>query len=221
MNASAFFVTGTDTSVGKTVVACALLRLFAAEGRSVVGMKPVAAGQEHGRWEDVDALVAASTVEAPLELVNPYAFDPPIAPHIAAERAGQVIDLSRIGAAFHELEKRADIVVVEGAGGLMVPLGAGSTFVDLIRTLELSVVMVVGMRLGCLNHALLTQATLERDDLKCVGWVANCVGPEMEELEGNVATLQAQLASPLLGRIPYRPGITADEAAHCLKLPVA
>jgi len=213
-----FFVTGTDTGVGKTLVACALLEALRAAGRRAVGMKPVAAGSERGRWADVDALSQASGVRAPPRAVNPYAFEPAIAPHLAARKAGIAIDLANIVAAFRELGALADVVVVEGAGGLLVPLGERETMADLARALQVPAVLVVGMRLGCLNHALLTRAALAACGVPCAGWVANCCAPEMEELAGNVGTLAERLDCPLLGEIPYRPGLAPRDAARFLDL---
>jgi dethiobiotin synthetase len=211
-----FFVTGTDTGVGKTLVACALLRAFASAGKSTVGMKPVAAGAEEGRWPDVDALVAASTVRAPAKLVNPYAFDPAIAPHIAAELAGARIEIDAIVRACEELSRRAEVVVVEGVGGFLVPLNERDTVADLARRLALPVVLVVGMRLGCLNHALLTRRQIEASGLRCAGWVANCIVPRMPHLEENVHALNERLGSALLGVVPFRPGATAAEVGELL-----
>lgn len=213
-----FFVTGTDTGVGKTLVACALLRVFAGTGRSTVGMKPVAAGSEGGRWADVDALVAASSVRAAGKLVNPYAFGPAIAPHIAAELAGVRIEIEVIARACEELKKQVEVVIVEGVGGFLVPLNARDTAGDLARRLALPVVLVVGMRLGCLNHALLTRKQIETSGLRCAGWVANCIVPDMPQLEGNIHALRERLECPLLGAIPFRPGASAADAAALLEV---
>jgi dethiobiotin synthetase len=198
-----FFVTGTDTGVGKTRVACALLRAFAAAGKSAVGMKPIAAGSEAGCWADVDALVGASTVRAPAKIVNPYAFEPAVAPHIAAELAGARIEIEVIARAYEDLSRRAQVVVVEGVGGFLVPLNARETGADLARRLALPVVLVVGMRLGCLNHALLTRKQVEACDLRCAGWVANCIVPGMPQLDRNIRALEQRLSCPLLGVVPY------------------
>jgi dethiobiotin synthetase len=213
-----FFVTGTDTGVGKTRIACALLRAFARSGMSAVGMKPVAAGSESGRWSDVDALVRASTVRAPAQIVNPYAFEPAIAPHIAAELAGARIEIEVIARAYEDLSRRAQVVVVEGVGGFLVPLNARETAADLARRLALPVVLVVGMRLGCLNHALLTRKQIDASGLRCAGWVANCVAPEMLQLERNVRALEQRLACPLLGMVPHEPDWGAERVAACLAL---
>ncbi len=198
-----YFVTGTDTGVGKTLIACALLRAFARTGKSVVGMKPVAAGREGGRWADVEALAHASTVSARAQIVNPYALEPAIAPHIAAELAGLEIGLEPIAHAYEELSRLADVVVVEGVGGFLVPLNAAQTGADLAMRLGLPMVLVVGMRLGCLNHALLTRRQLEASGLRCAGWVANCIFPDMPHLGGNIRALEQRLDCPLLGVVPF------------------
>jgi dethiobiotin synthetase len=216
---ASFFVTGTDTGVGKTLIAGALLSAFALAGKSTVGMKPVAAGCDRaGRWEDVDLLVSASTERAPGELVNPYAFEPAIAPHIAADLAAIDISLDRIASAHAQLSKLADVVVVEGAGGFMIPLNERQTGADLARALGIPVILVVGMRLGCLSHALLTRSAIAAAGLRCAGWVANCMAPEMPYLERNIESLRARLDAPLLGTVPNQPGMCATEAAAHLSL---
>jgi len=199
-----FFVTGTDTGVGKTLVACALLRVFAGAGKSAVGMKPVAAGREGTGWADAEALASASTVRPQSRIANPYAFEPAIAPHIAAQLAGIEIDIETIGRAYEELSRLAEVVVVEGAGGFLVPLNERQTGADLAIRLGLPVVLVVGMRLGCLNHALLTRRQIEACGLRCAGWVANCFLPDMPYLDGNIRALEQRLACPLLGVVPFR-----------------
>ena len=211
-----YFVTGTDTAVGKTLVACALLRAFARTGKSVVGMKPVAAGREGGRWADVEALANVSTVQARARIANPYAFEPAVAPHIAAELAGIEIDLETIASAHEELSRLADIVVVEGAGGFLVPLNATQTGADLAARLGLPMVLVVGMRLGCLNHALLTRRQIEASGFRCAGWVANCIFPDMPHLNGNVRALEQRLDCPLLGVVPFLREPTAAGVAGLL-----
>lgn len=198
-----FFVTGTDTGIGKTTVSCALLHAFAAQGKKVAGMKPVAAGSENGQWLDVELLLAASNVNISPQHINPYAFDPPIAPHIAAQQAGVEIDLAVIRRAYRELSAEADIVIVEGAGGFLVPVNQHQTGADLAKTLNLPVILVVGMRLGCLNHALLTAQAIKAAGLTLVGWVANCIDPQMLVLAENTATLEQRLEGPLLGVMPF------------------
>lgn len=198
-----FFVTGTDTGIGKTTVSCALLRAFAAQGKTVVGMKPIAAGSENGQWMDVEQLLAASNVSVTRRQINPYAFDSPISPHIAAQRAGTEIDLAVIQRVYLELSKQAEIVIVEGAGGFLVPINPLQTGADLARALNLPVILVVGMRLGCLNHALLTAQAIQAAGLTLAGWVANCMDSQMLVLAENIATLEQRLDCPLLGVVPF------------------
>lgn len=207
------FITGTDTEVGKTFVTSALLLALQQRGVRAIGMKPVAAGTDNqGRNDDVEALMAASVVQAPHELVNPYLFHPPIAPHIAAQEAGCRIDLEHIVSCFRQLEQQADAVLVEGVGGFCVPLGAALDAADLAEKLALPVILVVGMRLGCINHALLTQQAIAARGLKLTGWIANRIDPAMPRFAENQATLEARLAAPLLASIP--PHSTPQSAAR-------
>ena len=201
--AKGYFVTGTDTGVGKTTVSCALLRAFAAQGKKAVGMKPVVAGSENGHWHDAEQLIAASNISAAREHINPYAFDPPVSPHIAARQAGIEIDLAVIQRAYQALSNQADIVIVEGAGGFLVPIGPQQTGADLACALNLPVILVVGMRLGCLNHALLTAQAIHSAGLPLAGWVANCIDPEMLALQENRATLEQRLDGPLLKVVKF------------------
>ena len=193
----ALFITGTDTDVGKTHVACQIIQQYVAQGLKVVGMKPVAAGCElvDGVWlnEDVQKLTAASNVDAPAELVNSYCFKEYIAPHLAAEKAGAVIELETILAAYQQLTTMADVVVVEGAGGFLVPLNNRVGLADLAQALAIPVVLVVGMRLGCINHSLLSVESIKARGLTLHGWVANHVDPEMALREENVRTITEQL----------------------------
>lgn len=208
-NGQGLFVTGTDTGVGKTRIACALLRAYAASGRRALGMKPVAAGAQRGATglsnEDAERLRTASNVDAPHELINPYCFEPAIAPHLAAAEAGVAVELPRIVNAYANLRSRADWIVVEGAGGFLVPIGSGLTMADVARALDLPVLLVVGIRLGCLNHALLTCDSIDRCGLALAGWVANCIDPGMPRLEQNVTALRERIAAPLLGIAAYDP----------------
>lgn len=203
--AQAYFVTGTDTGVGKTTFALTLIDALQQRGLTVAAMKPIAAGVEwiEGRWinEDVLALSAAADTTADWQTINPYAFQPAIAPHIAAAQAGVTIELDKIASSYAALSAQADVVVVEGAGGFRVPLTDKLNMSDLVEALDLSVILVVGMRLGCLNHALLTTEAINYRGLKWSGWVANILVPEMPELEENIATLQANLPEPYLGRL--------------------
>lgn len=190
------FITGTDTGVGKTYVAVKLIQQYIAQGYKVVGMKPVAAGCEMiaGIWqnEDVAKLMAASNVQAPREWVNPYSFDEPIAPHIAAEQNNVQIDIAKIQQAYENLQSLADIVIVEGAGGLLVPIDEKRTMADMAKALNLPVILVVSIKLGCLNHALLTAEALEARQIKLSGWVANIVSRSEYTLQ-NIESLQQRL----------------------------
>ena len=214
-----YFVTGTDTGVGKTLISCALLHGFAAQGKRVVGMKPVAAGcDEDGQNEDVLQLRAAGNVPVGYGQINPYCFVPPIAPHIAAQRAGVIMQFSRIAASYRELAAQADVVIVEGAGGLLVPLNAQQDSADLAKELGLPVILVVGMRLGCLNHALLTVEVIAARGLALAGWVANVVDADMALLDENVASLRQRIDAPLLGAVPCMTQPDAGAAARYLDL---
>ena len=216
------FITGTDTGVGKTVVGVAMLRALVAAGRSAIGMKPVAAGRAEGEATnaDVAALIAAANVAAPRADVNPYSFLRPVAPHLAAREEGTVIDLGRIAAAYARLARLADVVVVEGAGGVRVPLGPGTEMVDIPVRLELPVVLVVGIRLGCLNHALMSAQALGARGVRIAGWVANRIDPAMREGDANVAALAERLPAPLVADIGWcadaPPSARFDRAALSL-----
>ena len=216
----AWFVTGTDTEIGKTFVSCALLHAARAAGLSAIGMKPVAAGvDEAGLNEDVECLRAASSVALPRELVNPYCFRSPIAPHIAAAEEGQEIDFTRIRNGLADLRRQADVVVVEGVGGFRVPLGRDGDSADLAMALGLPVILVVGLRLGCISHALLTAEAISRRGLTLAGWVGNRIDPAMARPDENIAALRRELPGPLLGITPHAPAGGPAAAAACLTLP--
>ena len=216
-----YFITGTDTGIGKTRVTTGLLKAFARQGRKTVGMKPVASGaqvtREGLRNADALAIQVAASEKRAYALVNPYCFVPPVAPHIAALEAGVEISLDPIRAAYAELCKGADTVLVEGVGGWQVPLSPVLELPDLARELELPVILVVGLRLGCLNHALLTARALNADGLELAGWVASDIDPAFERPEANVASLEAELHAPLLARLPHAPQASVDEVAAALK----
>ena len=200
-----FFITGTDTGIGKTVAAVALLRAFVASGQRAVGMKPVAAGIDAnaGVNADVAALDAAGNVAAPLADRNPYAFAPAIAPHVAAAQAGVAIDLATLAAAYRRLAERADVIVVEGAGGPLVPLDARHDMLDIARRLALPVVLVVGVRLGCLHHALAAELSIRARGLVLAGWIANRIDPAMPAAGASVAALVARLPAPLVADLAW------------------
>ena len=200
------FVTGTDTGVGKTLVATALLRALVADGARAVGMKPVAAGIEPDAAvsADVEAILAAGNVDASLSDVNPYSFASAIAPHLAAAKDGVAIDLDVIAASYGRLVTCADIVVVEGAGGVLVPLCGCADMLDVPARLGIPVVLVVGMRLGCINHALLSALAINARGLRLAGWVANRIDPAMRDIDANVAALALRLPAPLAVDIAWR-----------------
>lgn len=218
---NAWFVTGTDTGVGKTLVTAAMLHAVRRQGRTAAGMKPVAAGCEfvEGTWrnEDVEILRAASSPAVDGPDAHPYVLRAAIAPHIAAAQEGITIEPDRLVRAFEALRARADVVVVEGAGGWLVPLDDATTLADLAATLGLPVVLVVGMRLGCLNHALLTQEAIRARGLAFAGWVANRIDPGMPAYAENLASLRSRLDAPMLGEIPHLPA--PDPARVAISLP--
>jgi dethiobiotin synthetase len=210
-SAHGFFITGTDTDVGKTYVACLLVEALKRQGLRVAVMKPVAAGvDEDGMNGDVRLLMAASNLAAPVALVNPYCFPQAVAPHIAAERAGVAMQLDTIERAYAELIARADVVVVEGAGGFLVPFNGESGMDAIPVRLELPVIMVVGLRLGCLNHALLTAEAVRARGLVLAGWLANHIDPAMEEVEANLTSLRSILRSPCLGEVSWQADLIDD-----------
>jgi len=217
-----YFITGTDTGVGKTLVSCSLLHGFAAQGKRVVGFKPVAAGcDDDDHNEDAKRLRAASSIQAAYGQINPYCFPHAIAPHLAARHAGARIEFSRILASYRELAAQAEEVIVEGVGGFCVPLNEKQDSADLVRELDLPVILVVGMRLGCLNHALLTQRVIADCQLKFAAWVANVLdagGADMPALQENIEALRERLSAPLLGVIPYQQQPDAQAAAAYLNL---
>jgi dethiobiotin synthetase len=213
------FITGTDTGVGKTRTAVALCTAYAARNQRVAAMKPVASGCRRTpdglRNEDAEALLASMTVRAAYADVNPYAFEPAIAPHIAAAEAGCVIEFDRLDVCYERLCRESDVTIVEGAGGWLAPLDATRGFADLAVRWQLAVVMVVGLRLGCLNHALLTAEAIERRGLTLAGWVGNSVDAAFERREANIDTLRARLAAPCLGLFPHSPASDARAVANC------
>ncbi len=214
-----YFITGTDTGVGKTLICCALLHGFAAQGKRVVGIKPVAAGcADGGQHEDVRQLRAAGNVLASGGQINPYCFVPAAAPHLAAQFAGVSINFARIVESFSELNAQADVVIVEGVGGFRVPLNDRQDSADLAQQLGLPVILVAGMRLGCLNHALLTAEAIAARGLTLAGWVANVLDADMAMLDENVAALRQRLDAPLLGTVPHQAQPDAREAVTFLNL---
>ncbi len=210
-----FFITGTDTGVGKTFVACALIHALQQRGLTVAPMKPVSAGtidiDAEPMNEDVAMLLEATGHRYPPNIVNPYCFKEAIAPHIAARHEGVVIDLAVIQAAYRNLASGADVVIVEGAGGFLVPLSDSESMALIPAALQLGVILVVGMRLGCLNHALLTQEAIRSRGLTLAGWVANTPGEIMSAHEENLATLTRMIDAPLIGSLSHVARADASE----------
>ncbi len=205
MTAKGIFITGTDTDAGKTWFSCAVLSHLAQQGLRTVGMKPVASGASmvDGQLKSPDALalIDAANHVAEYSLMNPYCFEPPIAPHIAAAHAQQTIDIEHIQTCYTQLASDVDVVVVEGVGGWLVPLNEKQTIADLALALALPVIVVVGMRLGCINHTLLTFDVMRSQGVNVVGWIANQVDPDMLMFEENVHALSTRITAPLLDKI--------------------
>jgi len=221
MTARGLFVTGTDTGVGKTVACVALLHALVASGVRAIGMKPIAAGVDEGSDvnADVAALAAAGNVDAPLADRNPYAFLEPIAPHIAAMHEGVTIDLARIAQAYARLAARADVVIVEGAGGVLVPLGPRCDMLDIPKRLALPVVLVVGVRLGCLSHALSAELAVRARGLRLAGWIATRIDPAMTQADASVAALRERLPAPLIADLAGAGAPIPREALRLAGLP--
>ena len=218
-----YFITGTDTGIGKTVVTLCLMRWLQGRGLRVAAMKPVASGCERTPegLRNEDALQLQRQASMPLDYgaVNPYAFEPPIAPHIAAQEAGEEIRIDTILHDMRQLAGEADIVCVEGVGGWLVPLNGRETVADLAVSLGLGVVLVVGMRLGCLNHALLSARAIEASGAPLAGWVANCMPPAADYLDENINTLKSMITAPLLGVVPAMLSSVASQVAVTFDLP--
>jgi len=220
-----YFIAGTDTDAGKTLIAAGLLNKAKSEGLSTVGLKPIAAGCEETpeglRNDDALMLMAQSTEELPYEQVNPIAFAPPIAPHIAGQQLRRPLSAGRIVGLLRGvlMINRAQFTLVEGAGGYRVPLNPKETLADVTKELNLPVILVVGMKLGCLNHALLTVEAIQRDGLKLAGWIANRVDEDMAVYKENIETLHAMIQAPCLGEVPFLSEPTPETVASHIKLP--
>ncbi len=219
-----FFLTGTDTDVGKTLVSAALLQAANAAGLRTLGYKPVASGSEwqEGVLRNRDALILQrySSVAVEYPRINPLTFEQPTSPHIASQREGREIRFTTLSAGLNTLQQDADWVLVEGAGGWLTPLSEQTLYADWVVQQQLPVILVVAMKLGCINHALLTQAAILQSGLPLVGWVANSVSPDPHEYQSYLAYLQQHLACPLLGEIPFiEPPMTIDQVGQFVTLP--
>lgn len=202
-----FFITGTDTDIGKTRIALGLINKLNTMGHTTTVMKPLSAGCDSTpdglRNDDAVQLIQQASFKPDYDKVNPYAFKPAIAPHLAAEKENTVIDLSRIKNIFDELSAQADYIVVEGAGGWKVPINKQQTMAELAEALALPVILVAGMRLGCLNHAILTVESIQHAGIPIAGWIANTLSKNFTELDANIKTLKEHLEIPFLGTVPY------------------
>ncbi len=203
-----WFITGTDTEIGKTWCTLAFIQYLKNQGLRVAGMKPIASGCYWSptgfRNSDAEQILTVSGLDVPYNWVNPYAFEPPIAPHLAAAQVGKPIELEAITKNYHQLAPQVDTVVIEGVGGWRVPISAKESLKDIVLAVKAQVILVVGLRLGCINHALLSAETIIRDGCSLVGWIANPIDPDFEG-QGSVDTLSKHLEVPLLAQMPYLP----------------
>lgn len=220
--ARGYFVTGTDTEVGKTWCSLGLMAHLQNQGKTVLAMKPVASGcsqTSHGlRNDDALRLQAQASIELPYEMVNPYAFEPAIAPHIAAAHYGVTIKLETIVDTYQRIKDEAELTIVEGVGGWQVPLNDSKSVADLAAALNLPVILVVGLRLGCINHALLTAESIRASGCTLAGWVANRVDPAMQEQQDNIRSIEQRISAPLLGELPYMEHMNIATMAASLSL---
>ncbi len=210
-----YFITGTDTGVGKTWATVALMRYFKKQGLSVIGMKPVAAGCDwlDGQLKNDDALLLQDNASIQMQYheINPYAFELPVSPHLADQKNSMQLEV--ILQAYNHLKNKADVILVEGAGGWLAPLSNQFTIADLSIALEIPVILVVAIKLGCINHTLLTYNAIKTSGIKCAGWIAMCIDPEMAMQEENINTLKNKIPAPLLGVLPYIENMDFDELA--------
>lgn len=215
-----YFITGTDTDCGKTLITQGLMLLARRQEITVSGMKPVASGgitTTHGRHNsDALAIQKSCTKEPPYHLVNPYCFEPAIAPHIAAEQEGITIEPGVIEVAREQLDAKSEMMFVEGVGGWRVPLGRDLDVAGLCKFLDTPAILVAGIRLGCINHTLLTVESIRASQVPLAGWVANCIEPDMQVREENIATLESLVDAPLLGIVPWLENATAEDVAGYL-----
>lgn len=224
MSKKTFFVTGTDTDVGKTQIAAGLLHLANSQGLSTLGLKPVAAGCEKTdqglRNQDALLLQAVSSVKLVYEQINPVTLIEPVSPHIAAQKEKRILSADRLAGFCRSSFRVADFTLIEGAGGWRVPINPSETMADLVRVLQTPVILVVGMRLGCLNHALLTVDAIRQDGLPLVAWVANCVDVNMRALDENILTLQQRIPAPCLGVVPFMDQPSPEKISQYLSFPI-
>lgn len=200
-----YFITGTDTGVGKTCATVALMYYFKQQGQTVLGMKPIAAGCEwlDGQLKNEDALLLQenASLQLPYQKINPYAYELPVSSHLAGKKNPVRIDT--VVQRFNDLSNKVDVVLVEGAGGWLAPINEQEDIADLVKALDIPVIIVVGIKLGCINHAKLTFQAINNIGVKCSGWLAVCIEPNMLKADENIETLKKQISAPLLGIFPY------------------
>ncbi len=220
MMTQGYFITGTDTDAGKTCATLALMRYFKRQGKSVLGMKPVASGctLQAGELKNADALLIQehASIAVDYQLINPYAYELPVSPHIAGIH--NPVKLAVIVERFNSLKALADVVIVEGAGGWYAPLNTQDDISDLAKALALPVILVVGLRLGCINHAKLSYQTIQLSSIACVGWIAVCVDPDLLNRDENIQTITAALPVPLFGILPYQQPLDFELLADQINL---
>ena len=220
---NAFFITGTDTHIGKTEITCGLIQFFKKKGYLTCGMKPVAAGTEDidGKKinSDVHKFLSINTIKKPIETINPYIFDQAIAPHIASSILNQKILFSKIHENFLLLQKECEYLFVEGAGGYKVPLTNNKSIPDLVSYLKIPIILVVGIRLGCINHTMLTVESINNHNHNLFGWVANCVDLNMNEVDENIKYLKDNIEAPFMGKVPFQNEINSNKISDYLFWP--
>ena len=218
-----YFITGTDTDVGKTWISLGLVKALQNQGQKVAVMKPIAAGCNHTpdglRNDDALQLQQQANIKSDYKDINPYAFEAAIAPHIAAQETGVQIDINTIKQHYDTIAAQADSIIVEGAGGWLVPINESQTMADIAIALQLPVILVVGLRLGCINHSLLSVEAIKDSGLPFAGWIANQVTPEMDRMKENIQSLAERIDAPLLGHVPYMSHVSVDVIASKINLP--
>ena len=220
---NSFFITGTDTHIGKTEITCGLIEFFKKKGNLVCGMKPVAAGTEELDNQiinsDVYKFLTINNLKKPTEIINPYSFDEAIAPHIASKKSKKEILFPELKKNFLLLQKECDYLFVEGAGGYKVPLTKNKSIPDLISYLNIPIILVVGIRLGCINHTMLTVESIKTNNQNLFGWVANCIDLNMDEVEENINYLVKNIDEPFMGKIPFLKEINSSKISDYLLWP--
>jgi len=220
---NSFFITGTDTHIGKTEITCGLIEFFKKKGNLACGMKPVAAGTEEIDNQiinsDVHKFLLLNSIQKPVDIINPYSFDQAIAPHIASNSSNNEILFHKIKENFLLLEKECEYLFVEGAGGYKVPLSSNKSIPDLISYLNVPIILVVGIKLGCINHTMLTVEAIKNNHHNLYGWVANCIDLNMDEVDENISYLIDNIDAPFMGKVPFMKEINSIKVSNHLLWP--